>query len=319
MNEPTNPKAIKHLGKSIVGMQTLPEIPWPDKNCIICTEDQISSMLDSDFNQFVMILHEDSMNKRFRSIPSVDDMSCVEFMEIYSVFTDPKHAHSIRVRSDLVSMMRVPNSQFQKSKIDRDEQKENIEKQIRKMATKMYGANMTDETAARLRLYYNSYCYDLPDEIWIARSVGGGPTSIGLATDVLGYLSNIVMPCHYFVRTEIPEGFGNRRMRRLTRDKPIISVIGYDRLHKVFLEGLVDHQGGTVEPHFRRGHVKHRWKDAGLNRLALPEDMYARMALVHRHRVQRVYCPPTWIGQKTFHQDGAVHEIMTDDIPLNLI
>ena len=99
----------------------------------------------------------------------------------------------------------------------------------------------------------------------------------------------------------------------MTRAKPIFSVIAYDRLYQQLVGG--DHQH-EVAPHFRRGHIRHYWKKAGLNRFALPISPVDRMKLVHRHRVERVYIPPMWIGDKVYEVDGVTHEIVTENIPL---
>jgi hypothetical protein len=116
---------------------------------------------------------------------------------------------------------------------------------------------------------------------------------------------NLVVPCHYYVKTTFPEGFGPKKFARAIRGKPMFSMISFDRLHAICPET----QGMQREAHWRRGHYRYLWKRAGLNRFALPDSPAQRFELVRRFKVDRVYIQPTWIGPRSFVVDGVQYEI----------
>ncbi|MHA2279528.1 MAG: hypothetical protein ACXAC5_01365 [Promethearchaeota archaeon] len=313
MNEPTNTKSIKQLGMAIRSLHGIPEIPWPEQNCIICTEDHVAAMLEYPIQTFILFLHEDKMNKRFNCIPRDKKWGPTEFMTTYVVFVDQKRG-AIRTFSEMVTMTHITEFDAQ---VDTET---SIANQISRMPS------MNREQERRLRTYWLSYCNGTMEEGWLARRIGRqqefpnpyGDAQMGLASDILGYLANVAVPCHYFVQTTFPEGFGPGPVRRAMRDKPIFSVIAYDRLHRTFI-GDVEHQGGTKAAHFRHGHLRHHWKRAGINRFSLPDDPFERLKIVHQRRVERSYVTPTWVGETEYIVDGVVHRIITEDIPLGRI
>lgn len=298
---------FKEIGMSIRSMHGIPEVPWPEEDCIICTEDHVSTLLGYDVKLFIMILHTKAFKDRMNLIPKGEDCGIVEPMEFFNVALSPgaRGKNSISIRRKQITLVHrgetfhCPMTEaFLQNKADQH-------------------PSATEEQKEKLKDYWRAVNTATFEGIWIAKEMGlPNQDQMGLASDVLGYLANIVVPCHYFVKSEFEEGFGTKTQRRHTRGKPIFSVISYDRLHRTLLKEDEDYQGGTVEAHFRRGHIRHHWKRAGLNRHALPESPMERMKLVHKHHVERSYIPPMWVGENVFSINGVTHEIMTKEMPL---
>lgn len=299
--------SFKEIGQSIRSMHGIPEIPWPEEDCIVCTEDHVSTLLGHDVKLFIMMLHTKAFKDRMNTIPKGDDCGIVEPIEFFNVALLPgaPGKSSIHIsRKQITLIHREGNFQCTMT----EEYLDNKASQF---------PFITDEQKEKLKNYWKAVNAPSFEGIWVAKEMGlPNQDQMGLASDVLGYLANIVVPCHYFVKSTFEEGFGTKSQKRVTRCKPIFSVISYDRLHRTFLPDDEDYQGGTVEPHFRRGHIRHHWKKAGLNRHALPMSPGERMKLVHRHRVERVYIPPMWVGENVFSIDGVTHEIVTSEMPL---
>lgn len=299
--------SFKEIGMSIRSMHGIPEIPWPEEDCIVCTEEHVSTLLSHDVKPFMMMLHTKKFKDRMNNVPKAEDCGIIEPIEFFNVAITSGQpgksaVHVFRKQVTLVhrkGKFRCPMT---------DEYLQNKADQF---------PYATDEQKEKLKSYWKAVNAPTFEGIWVAKEMGlPNQDQMGLASDILGYLANIVVPCHYFVKSHFEEGFGTRAQRRATRCKPIFSVISYDRLHRTFLKDDEDYQGGTVEPHFRRGHIRHHWKKAGLNRQALPESPIERMKLVHHHQVQRSYIPPIWVGENTFSVNGVTHEVLTDEMPL---
>ncbi len=302
---PFEHSSFSEIGESIRSMHGIPEIPWPEEDCIICTEDHVSTLLEHDIKLFVMILHTKKFKHRMNLLPKTEDCGVIEPMEFFNVSLVPRSGKSaINIHREQITLVHREGTYHCPM----------TEEYLQKKADQFPYA--TAEQRKKLQSYWKAFNSPTFEGIWVAKSMGlPNQDQMGLASDVLGYLANIVVPCHYFVKSNFDKGFGTKAQKRVTRDKPIFSVISYDRLFRTFLSDN-DHQGETVEPHFRRGHVRHHWKKAGLNRHALPDSPMERIKLVHRHHVQRSYVPPVWVGENVFSIDGVTHEIMTDEMPL---
>ena len=152
------------------------------------------------------------------------------------------------------------------------------------------------------------------EEFWCALELGSKLAQPGLASDILAYLSNICVPCHYIVKSRFKSGFGTTgKMKRATKNMPIFSFITFDRLYTTFVDGG---DAPPLSPHFRRGHIRHLWKESGLNRHLIPNDPIVRIKLAHAHKVRRVYIPPTWVGCQHYEDNDCRHEIITQEMPL---
>ena len=132
---------------------------------------------------------------------------------------------------------------------------------------------------------------------------GGKTFGIGLGMGIFGALVALAFPCGYQVIASSRTGFGSSATRKTTAGEPVLCNVSYDRLRRLAEEAHAL-EGREVDPHFRRGHYRHMWKDAGLDRLTLPASAYERMKLVLERKVRRVYVRPAWVGKKEFSHDG---------------
>jgi hypothetical protein len=155
---------------------------------------------------------------------------------------------------------------------------------------------------------------------WLAGSLVNkrdGGVSVGelyYPIDLLHCLSMLAAPCHYMVVSRFAEGFGTKAQRRWTKEKPIFVSVPYDRLYKL-IEDQQERQ--PVQPHFRRGHIRHMWKESGINRFALPDNPAERFQLVKRHHVRRIYIHPTWVGDPLILDGDVTHEVQQGETELN--
>lgn len=294
---------FEEIGESIRSMHGIPEIPWPEENCIICTEDYISSLLGSDIKLFIMILHTKEAKNRF---PGTEG-EIVEPLEFFRVFLEPGEPGKAPIYIDRQQIALIHKEATYSCPI--------TEQYLQNSADE-HPLDMTNEQKEKLKSYWRATIAPTFEGIWVARMMSlPNQDQMGLASDILGYLANIVVPCHYFVKSTFKNGFGSKSQKRITRCKPIFSVISYDRLHRTFIQGNEDCHD-SVEFHFRRGHIRHHWKRAGISRLSLPDSPIERMKIVHANRVERTYIQPMWIGKNEFEIDGMKHEILRDEIPL---
>lgn len=118
---------------------------------------------------------------------------------------------------------------------------------------------------------------------------------------------NACVPCHYRVVANLGDGFGPPSMKRKTQGKSIICSIPYDRLHSASID--LGHNGHEVDPHQRRGHFRHWWKAAGINRFALPDDPKERIKIAESFHVERSWIPPCWVGPRIITIDGITYKV----------
>jgi len=172
-----------------------------------------------------------------------------------------------------------------------------------------------DECIDDLTQFYRACIPDhiLPgDRQWVASTSEEDLLTFCLATQVLSCFTTMIVPCHYMVKSDWGEGFGEKRFKRKIAGKPFFSLVNYNRLYREAVKGDSDIQR---QPHFRRGHVRYLWKEAGINRHLLPHVASERMRLAVQHNVRKVYVTPSWIGPKHFSSSGYKYEILTGEIP----
>ena len=267
------------------------------------------------------IVHEKQLKDSLTS--EMSDFENVEPMEFYTVVYSPA-TRQISIMPNYTTMVRVATAK----NITPEEAKESWARQITHLQ-KFYEHEFTEEQKNAFREYWLHSMPRDPERngCWLAASIDPAELhahkfnahepnlQAGLANDIFSYLSNIVVPCHYVVRSRFEKGFGpTGKLKRMTKHKPIFSVISGERIYRQFVEPSGD--ASLKCPHFRRGHIRHHWKAAGINRFLLPPDPVLRIRLVHEKQVPRSYIPPTWVGEGKWLVDGVLHEIVTEEIPL---
>ncbi len=131
------------------------------------------------------------------------------------------------------------------------------------------------------------------------------------AYSVLCAFSSIVTPSHYMIKLHDRKGAGTKRMRRHMKANPVIAMIPYERLYQFAPKG-----DRKVKQHFRRGHIRHMWQQAGIDRFALPQSPGERLKLVVDRDVTRIYVHPGWVGDPLIEGEDYVAEVMTGESTL---
>jgi len=167
-------------------------------------------------------------------------------------------------------------------------------------------------------------CLPGTDRVWSAgpfpkhlRIHEPGMTWFSVACSHFLSLSALAFPCGYQVRAKLKDGFGTRRQRRMSSGKPLMTHVMHDRLYRTYADATGD--ACPVAPHFRRGHIRHLWKMAGVDRAGLPRDPFARVRLAVEKHVRRIYVHPSWIGDSRFGDDSFDFEIVTGETELACI
>jgi len=311
---PMKDKEFRDYIPIVKGLHQLNEIPWPDKECIICAEEHINSFFPSlNVDFMVFVIHTNKLKSKYRDIAQIDksNVDRIEPIQVIKVI-HPKNTNIIQTVNVFVEMFHQTNAniKFVDPAISADraiqEQKENF---------RSLGKELSKEEENKFREYILKI-HEASNEksFWYAYTEKQ-KSGIGLASDILCYLSNIVVPCHYVVKSSFAKGFGKPSLKKMTREKPIFSILNYNRIYHHFGNKIKD-KDDEVTPHFRRGHIRHHWKLAGLDRFKLPSDPMYRIMLVSQHKVKRTYIPPTWVGTKRFVEKDVIHEILTEEINL---
>jgi len=303
------------LATLVRGMHALPQIPWPDDNCVIISHDAASKIFQpiTNMETLVAVVHEKRMSRRFNTLPKTENIGHIEPMRIFNAFYFDNAIHCLEDAAELFHMTRSQDRWSGGQSFE-----ESLQKNLMRVVSALGGRPKTVPEAIKeeyLQWSRLSNPYGL-DDFWSCYrhnvSTQKPEEQVGFAGDIFSCLANIVVPCHYFVKSRFVEGFGTSSMRKIMRAKPIFSIVNFDRLYRVY-GGNGDHE---VSPHFRRGHIRHLWKEAGLNRFLLPRDTIERIRLVSQNNVRRVYVAPSWVGETCIEIDGISHQIELDDFEL---
>ncbi len=299
------------LGQTVKGLQQLPRLPWPGEKCIVLAENPLYSILDMEeeyqcrmYSILAFVKCGNVQNPRLEGEQEIDllvtdlvDDKILQYQDRYWMYhvTDP----NVRWMDTEESLDKRVAEIKSKHKLNDPKAEEKFRNYFRKIGPQGLTSFWTSCVGSRPN----------PTEVDLGQH--------GLAADMLVALANLAVPCGYMVKSSFKRGFGpTGRIKRQTKEMTIFSMIKFNRLYRTFVGGNDSHE---VEPHHRRGHIRHLWKEAGLNRFSLPNDPVARIKLVHDHRVRRVVIPPTWIGEKRYETDDCDFEIITGETELGFL
>lgn len=333
----------EHLetASAIKTLHQLDDIPWPDTQCIIvspCTVSWADSLLgqeeyvnfyiynEKESQRLFKHVRKDAWKKNFRTWDNIDRGY---FFDIQYIRKDGRchvspldliygpnplsrerivqnvhiFSHKVATRVTCAAKGWMPKEVREGRNVElsppdwiSDEQREEYDAEFLKMHD-------------YIRSFYLACVPDNVDKIWLS-SAGGENEAYGFcpATDALAMFVPMVFPCGYKVKAAMPEGIGPPRIRKATRGKQMFCFIGYERLYRAAKDSGADVEY-HVEPHFRRGHIRHLWKEAGIDRFTLPQDHMSRHLLALQRGVRRVRVHPAWIGPKQFKTLGLDVEI----------
>lgn len=302
---------VERVGLAVQSLQEIPQIPWPDDNCVILAEDVALSLLTDEPNVRGLVWMVYTKNfKGLLGHPGASEL-------FYGGATYLFGNRVVKNRGEIYYIEHVDDPKSHYQAFVNPEDSRNRAMQTILQACEQQGFEASPE---RYGKYLDAVLVgDMRnDPHWIAYHHSKmQKAQPGLAADLLAYLANLAVPCHYMMRSKPKKGFGpTGEIKRLTRDKPIFSVIPHERLYHILNGNQRDHE---VSPHFRRGHIRHLWKKGipALNRMYLPDSPKERIKLVHRHKVPRVYIHPTWVGAADgFENEGFNFQIITGETPL---
>lgn len=303
---------MREMANLVNGMQSLEQIPWPDENCIIISQDIFSRLIDIDTPHLIAIIRSKKIFDRYALFPKSENRGTTEALMLVAGYLVN---NNFRTYHKQICLTHITNG---KDKWVPNTFENSLRRHLGEIikAIESAGYSIPPDTVKKLEdwmRFTNPYGLD---EFWECLAVSESKTTpeMGLVADIFACLANIVVPCHYFVRSKFTEGFGTSSIRRITRDKPILTIINFDRLYHLCKQHGYDEV--EIKPHFRRGHIRHFWKEAGIDRFCLPPQAIDRIRLVAQHNVRRTYIPPTWVGKTHFDVDNISHDIVVEEVVL---
>ena len=142
-------------------------------------------------------------------------------------------------------------------------------------------------------------------------------TASSLAVTAMQTLLLHSLPTGYLFRATA-RNQGLKRDRRLFKPgQDALIHIPFNRLWTIYGESFRQVMCDAPEPHRRRGHIRHHWKEAGLDRrFDIPLNPADRAALVESARVRRQWINPCWVGLPREGGDDWFEYALPRDVPL---
>ncbi len=123
--------------------------------------------------------------------------------------------------------------------------------------------------------------------------------------------STYVIAGYHKVEAQLPEGFGPKKIRRLTAHKSFFVFFESNPTYTV--SDLSGKSSATLKTgHERRAHFRHDWLGAGIDRTKLPKDPIGRTRIARDYHVRVVRVRQTWVGPKTFVVGGVTYTKVDD-------
>jgi len=342
-----NEVSQEDITEGVKALNELDEIPWPSHNCILMG---VCPWRDGDFITreygveylFYVMLKIDFKPKGFKEVnirPVLNEGVVIDYSYQYYMLSVALFRNRVQIRETPYYLARGHSPLWSKSYVlEHCRAYARVEAQTAAINLHNYKSELIVDSDGRfrginikeslsdeqmkeisraergLRTFYEKTLPEVVNEnqrFWLGSTQEEELLTFPLATQLLSCLTTMVIPCHYLVKSDWGEGFGEKRFKRKIAGKPFFSLVNYNRLYREAVKGDSDIQR---QPHFRRGHVRYLWKEAGINRHILPPVASVRMRLAKEHKVRRVYVTPSWIGPKVFTSGGYNYEILTGEI-----
>lgn len=299
-------KNLDSLKVAVQAMQKMPEIPWPDDDCVILCEDPFSALSSKfgkiDFFALTWVVRI----KNLDILSGTKQLPHLFYLGHTILFNKQIH----HIEPELVSFFKVQidiEKKFKSHEEYLDFASDRLIRDMKKLST-----NFDSEDLRKIyKDYVNRVCVS-NGEAWSTFNTASKTEEPGRAADILAAMSNIMIPCNYYVHNEFIGGFGPGPIRRITEGKPILSIIPADRLYCQY-ENAARTLNSEIAPHFRRGHIRHFWQESGIDRLKLPDNPEERLLLAVIKKVRRKYIHPQWIGSQEFINDDCKYRIITGE------
>lgn len=281
---------------AVRSLHALDFLPWPEEACIIALEESAISPTGARILGLYVYFGQSRV-----CVTGVDSGSQAVAMLVHYVVGQEGNA----IRHGVIEQCAVYRRDFDMGELSPEE---------------IVAQELAEAGGDRSEGYAEYIARCMPygkGEMWMGLLLGedGFVSNIEVGVAVLASLANLATPCHYRVLAQ-SKGFGSKAVRQAIQAKPFICIVAFDRLYTTQSSAS---DGHPKTPHSRCGHIRHLWKEAGLNRNALPPEPEKRLRLVADHHVRRIYVHPTWVGARTYEADGLTYDIQGGESELPLL
>lgn len=282
-------------GAAVRSMHELEFLPWPEDNCIVVSEEPYMMAHHNDGTWGILLtfaVHSVAWLTQTQGVKLHGDSRATgEKIITYQIAMTGQRQI---IWGEGVAFMGMFRGEFSLS---------SLPEEMKEMREILSETGVTAFSAEYLN-FFEACVPRVDGHVWYGCSEGKSP---GLEPGIilLSALANIATPCHYRVLAQ-SQGFGSKAVRRAIQAKPFICIVAFDRLYTM---QPTNGDGHPKTPHSRCGHIRHLWKEAGINRFALPQEPENRIRLVADRHVRRIYVHPTWVGRREYSADGIDYKI----------
>lgn len=292
---PYDDSDLNIVRESVQALQSLDEIPWPSENCIILAEDPVSVML-SNQKQYsgpkILIWYIKTKESKNNIL--------IGYVELKN--------NSIKINGPLKYQLKRMEFQIQSN----ESREGYIDKAVNFLKTQEPSAECITE---QYREYLRKVCVSSSANSGWVIVTDKNEIKSGMAADILASMASIITPCSYIAKACFPNGFGFGKVKKISKNTKIITLIKPERLYANYSHNTTIDQSRNA--HERRGHIRHFWKEAGIDRFKLPDTLADRLKLVKEHKVRRTYINPAWVGPKIVKLEDCEISVTENEIELN--